>query len=190
MYKEFHLDEAWDSPHNKALIAKMPVTYRCPSEGDDLASQGKTRYLAPRGKATIFPGGETVKLRDVTDGTSNTIMVVDAGDANAVVWTKPDDWEVDPEPNTAGVFKSHTGRRLELRVRRRLRAFRKRTDQTRDSRALMSRNGGEVVMQTPIERRQVRTSGPPPARITKNCKMGTAARPSASGPGNSHPRAP
>ena len=36
-------------------------------------------------------------------------MVVEAGDANAVIWTKPDDWEVDPEPNMAGVFSSHSG---------------------------------------------------------------------------------
>jgi hypothetical protein len=83
----------------------MPAIYRCPSQSVDLG-QRKTRYLAPRGKATIFPGTETVKLRDVTDA-SNTIMVVDAGDANAVIWTKPDDWEVDPEPNTPGVFSSH-----------------------------------------------------------------------------------
>jgi hypothetical protein len=37
------------------------------------------RHLAPRGKATIFPGSETVKLRDVTDGTSNTINLPRAG---------------------------------------------------------------------------------------------------------------
>jgi prepilin-type processing-associated H-X9-DG protein len=109
LYKEFHLDEAWDSPHNKALIARMPPTYRCPSASSDLASQGKTRYLTPRGKSTIFPGNETVKLRDVTDGTSNTIMVVETGDADAVVWTKPDDWKVDPEPNMAGVLTNHAG---------------------------------------------------------------------------------
>jgi hypothetical protein len=109
LYKEFHLDESWDSPHNKALIAKMPVTYRCPGESDDLANQGRTRYVTPRGKATIFPGIQTVKLRDVTDGTSNTIMVIETGDANAVVWTKPDDWEVDPEPNMAGVLSNHAG---------------------------------------------------------------------------------
>ena len=72
LYKEFHLDESWDSPHNRALISKMPATYRCPGESGELAGQGKTRYLAPRGKATIFGGSDPVKLRDVTDGTSNT----------------------------------------------------------------------------------------------------------------------
>src|SRR5262245_66309297 len=30
LYKEFHLDEPWDSPHNKALIAKMPAVFRNP----------------------------------------------------------------------------------------------------------------------------------------------------------------
>ena len=45
LFKEFHLDEAWDSPHNKALIARMPVTYRCPGEGDDLATARETRDL-------------------------------------------------------------------------------------------------------------------------------------------------
>ena len=148
LYREFHLDEAWDSPHNKALIARMPAPYRCPSENDDLSSQGKTRYVTPRGKSTIFPGAETVKLRDVTDGTSNTIMVVEAGDANAVVWTKPDDWETDPEPKTAAVFSSHKGADAngsnfgfaDGSVR-----FLGETIKPATLRALLTRNGGEVI---------------------------------------------
>jgi prepilin-type processing-associated H-X9-DG protein len=148
LYKEFHLDEPWHSPHNKALIAKMPAKYHCASESDDLASHGKTRYLAPRGKATIFPGTETVKLRDVTDGTSNTIMVVDAGDANAVVWTTPADWEVDSEPQTAGIFSSHAAGPdngsncvfADGSVR-----FLHETISPRLIRGLLTRNGGEVL---------------------------------------------
>ena len=147
LYDEFHLDEPWHSPHNKALVAKMPATYRCPSQSVDLR-QGKTRYLAARGKATIFPGTEIVKLRDVTDSASNTIMVVDAGDANAVIWTKPDDWEVDPEPNTNGVFNSHAARFdngtyfvfADGSVR-----FLHETISPRLFRALLTRNGGEVL---------------------------------------------
>ena len=56
LFKEFHLDEPWDSEHNRTLIAKMPAIYRCPLESAEAARQGKTRYLAPRGPSTIFPG--------------------------------------------------------------------------------------------------------------------------------------
>jgi len=31
LYKEFHLDEPWDSEHNKKLIPRMPVVYRTPN---------------------------------------------------------------------------------------------------------------------------------------------------------------
>ena len=31
LYNKFHVDEPWDSPHNKALIKEMPTTYACPS---------------------------------------------------------------------------------------------------------------------------------------------------------------
>ena len=31
LYKEFHLDEPWDSEHNKKLRATVPATYRSPT---------------------------------------------------------------------------------------------------------------------------------------------------------------
>jgi hypothetical protein len=36
-------------------------------------------------------------LRDVTDGTSNTIIVVEADPKRAVEWTKPEDWEMNAD---------------------------------------------------------------------------------------------
>jgi hypothetical protein len=88
--KQFHLDEPWDSPHNKTLIEKMPKTYRSPASN---APPGRTNYLTVRGKDTAFPGAKGVKLSEITDGTSNTIAVVEVSDKKAVVWTKPDDFE-------------------------------------------------------------------------------------------------
>jgi hypothetical protein len=93
LYNEFRLDEPWDSEHNKALISKMPRVYAAP--GSQTAREFKTVYLLPRGDKTMFPEGKDVTLRDITDGTSNTIMVVEASDDRAVIWTKPDDYQVD-----------------------------------------------------------------------------------------------
>jgi len=107
LYKEFHLDEPWDGEHNRALIDRMPPTYRCPGGSSKRADLGKTTYLTPRGKATIFPGSEGIKIQKITDGTSNTIFVVDAGNDRAVTWTQPDDWDVDPKFDLKGIFGHH-----------------------------------------------------------------------------------
>ncbi len=109
LYKEFHLDEPWDSEHNRTIIDRMPPTYRCPGGGSRRADQSKTTYLTPRVKATIFPGAEGIKIPKITDGTSNTIFVVDASNDRAVTWTRPDDWDIDSKLDLKGIFGHHPG---------------------------------------------------------------------------------
>lgn len=102
LYQQFHLDEPWDSEHNKPLIDRMPPTFVSP-ESPALAKQGKTRYVVPRGKGTMFEGdGKTqgtiplgTMFREIRDGLSNTLMVVEAHPDAAVIWTKPDDLVID-----------------------------------------------------------------------------------------------
>jgi hypothetical protein len=101
LYQQFHLDEPWDSEHNKPLIARMPQTYRSPNS---TAAPGMTNYLTIRGKDTVFPGKDGIRIADITDGTSNTIMAVEASDAKAVPWTKPDDIELDETQPMAGLL--------------------------------------------------------------------------------------
>jgi prepilin-type processing-associated H-X9-DG protein len=109
LFKEFHLDEPWDSPHNRTLISKMPEVYRCSTQNAGTAREGKTRYIAPRAPGTIFRGAEPVKLKEIIDGTSNTIMFFDGGDERAVIWTKPDDWDVPPDAklDPSGILVAH-----------------------------------------------------------------------------------
>jgi hypothetical protein len=95
LYKEFHLDEPWDSEHNKKLISKMPNLFASPSLPAELAKKGMASYVVPVGEKTIFEGSEGTPLAQVTDGTSNTIAVLEADAEHAVIWTKPDDLKID-----------------------------------------------------------------------------------------------
>jgi|SRR5579864_1127393 len=94
LFERFRLDESWDSPHNRALLSQMPEVYACPS--DPGRQEGLTRYqviVGPEGVwdgvKPLFERARGVDIREVTDGTSNTLMVVESG--QLVPWTKPDD---------------------------------------------------------------------------------------------------
>ena len=101
LYKEFRLDEPWDSEHNKKLIPRMPRVFRSPFQA---SPAGTTTYFVPVGDATLFPPtGPGVLFKDCGDGLSNTLMLVEADDARAVPWTKPDDLLIDPKKPFEGL---------------------------------------------------------------------------------------
>ncbi len=103
LYNQFHLDEPWDSEHNRTLIDRMPAIYRSP--GAKLKA-GMTTYVGVTGKDSVFPKEKKVSFRDITDGTSNTAMLIDANSENAVIWTKPDELPAQPEKIVAAL-QSH-----------------------------------------------------------------------------------
>jgi hypothetical protein len=95
LYEQFHLNESWDSPHNRTLIAKIPDVYRLPYS--KLKDPGKTNDVLPIGPGTVFGGKEPMTFPDIKDGTANTILAVEVDDEHAVVWTKPDDLPYNPK---------------------------------------------------------------------------------------------
>ena len=102
LYKQFHLDEPWDSEHNNSLIEKMPKLYADPRVAG--LAKGKTTFVVPVGEKTIFGGKEGMKIQKITDGTSNTILAVESDAKHAVIWTKPDDLPIDPKDPVLGLF--------------------------------------------------------------------------------------
>jgi hypothetical protein len=129
LYKEFHLNEAWDSPHNKPLLARMPKVFAPP--GVATAEPYATFYQVLDGPRAAFDSGGGKGLRpyplvgmDLTgqpagmeggttsripatflDGTSRTFLIVEGGEA--VPWSKPGDVRWDPNgplPKLGGLF--------------------------------------------------------------------------------------
>ncbi len=94
LFKQFRLDEAWDSPHNKPLIDRIPAVFRDPGETEPSI---RTRYQFPIGKGTIFEGDRGLKLSEIKKTTQFTIMVVETTRDCSVVWTQPADLQFDPE---------------------------------------------------------------------------------------------
>ncbi len=107
LYDQFNLNEPWDSAHNKPLIGKMPQIFATP-DGPP-ASSGKTCYVVPRGEQTIFPGDKGTPLRDIRDGTSNTVLLLEVDADQAVIWSKPDDWQFDDKKPLAGLGRLRGG---------------------------------------------------------------------------------
>ena len=96
LYNEFHLNEPWDSEHNIKLVAKMPAVFKPPGLPVDTSEVGKTRFVAPLTKDSVFGRiGGGVKIQEINDGLSNTLLIVEASADKAVVWTKPEDVLID-----------------------------------------------------------------------------------------------
>ena len=104
LYKQFKLDEPWDSEHNKPLLARMPKLY-APVLGKT-KEPNSTYYQVFVGKHAAFETGVKQRIpASFPDGTSNTFFGAEAGDA--VPWTTPADLEYDAEkplPKLGGLY--------------------------------------------------------------------------------------
>lgn len=109
LYNAYNFSEPWDGPHNRELLARRPTVYACAS--DAKLDAGATSYAAVYGDHCIFRKGNPLRMRDMKDGTSNTIMVAEASQAN-IPWTKPEDVDVELHGSLgdpAGFSSRHVG---------------------------------------------------------------------------------
>jgi hypothetical protein len=109
-FQRYNFSDVWDGPSNAALLTPAPRTYLCPSY-DGGPTSTTTCYATITGDHTVMGAGKCVSIRDISDGTSNTLMVVEACGLN-IPWMKPQDIDEDAvgavgSPN--GINSKHTG---------------------------------------------------------------------------------
>jgi RNA polymerase sigma-70 factor (ECF subfamily) len=148
LYKQFKLDEPWDSEHNKKLLADIPKVYAPLSlvPKDDHA----TFYQVFVGNGAAFEEKTDITINDIFDGTSGTIFLVEAWEA--VPWTKPADLPYDPAKELPmlggmigdGLFTFVLGDGSVYTT--------KNVVDATLMRALITRNGGEVVNLEDLDR--------------------------------------
>ncbi len=85
LYNQYQFDEPWDSATNKRVLAAIPDVFRSPHQSDPL----NTSYFVLAGPGTVFDGETGTRMKQIADGTSRTILLVEA--KRPVPWTKPED---------------------------------------------------------------------------------------------------
>jgi hypothetical protein len=141
LYRQFRMNEPWDSPHNKPLSQTTIKVFVSPSAAD--VRPGMTNYRGIAGPGAGFEPGKKLRIVDFTDGTSNTILVVETGEA--AEWAKPgSDLPFDPKKAPPKVAPLHAGGFLAAFADGSVR-FIANTVAEKSLKAMMTRNGGEVI---------------------------------------------
>ena len=87
-YQRIDFTKAWDDPANAFLVDLDVPGYRCPSSR---IAPGMTTYQVIDDPASAFPGSDSVQFRDIHDGLSNTVFIVETDESDAVHWAQPND---------------------------------------------------------------------------------------------------
>jgi prepilin-type processing-associated H-X9-DG protein len=147
LYARFHLDEPWDSPHNRALLREMPREFACP--GGPGPRAGRTGYLVVVGPKTEvgsvntpFEPTRAADFSEFFDGTSNTALVLETD--TLVPWTKPEDLAWTPGEPLPRLASPHDGGASVLFADGSVR-FLKATIAPTTFLAILTKNGGEVL---------------------------------------------
>ncbi|PHS18470.1 MAG: hypothetical protein COA78_02265 [Blastopirellula sp.] len=94
LYQQYDFNQPWDSEQNQRVMKKIPKVYQTSG------SQPYTTIQGIVGEGTAFdPTMEKIGFRDVKDGLSNTMMLIERVN-KPVLWTKPED--ISPEDWIAG----------------------------------------------------------------------------------------
>ena len=88
VYQQYDRTQEWDSPTNIVSEDLIGPCYRCPS--NTRVGSTDTDYLTLVGPNGVFMEKGSTSIKDIRDGTSNTIMLVESNNSG-IHWMEPRD---------------------------------------------------------------------------------------------------
>ncbi len=96
LYDKYDFNEPWNGPNNSKLHGEVVHVFCCPSR-PTRQSRTETSYVAVVSAGTAWPGDRSIKLANITDGTSNSILVTESANSG-IHWMEPRDLTFDEIP--------------------------------------------------------------------------------------------
>lgn len=93
LHQQFDLNSDWQAAQNQKHVNSRPDFYMTPYV--DMQSQSSLHVF--EGPGTPFDSGDLVRFGDISDGTTNTIMIFEGGRGTGQIWTKPGGIRFDPD---------------------------------------------------------------------------------------------
>lgn len=88
LYKRFDKSKAWNSPENLPLAQREVSVFQSPKHR---AKGGSYHFVFVSGTGTAFDGVKSIRLAEVVDGLSETLLVVETKQGPSS-WAEPIDW--------------------------------------------------------------------------------------------------
>ncbi len=88
LYESIDLAKPWDDPANAEACKTRVMAYQCPAAPED---DNQTTYLAILTPNSCFRATEPRSLSEVTDGESETMMLIEVDSEHATPWMSPVD---------------------------------------------------------------------------------------------------
>lgn len=148
IYDAYNFAEPWDGPNNRKLAGRIGSIFRRP---EDTKESTLTRFVAVVGPETAYPGSTALNVEDLKDGAATTISFVEI-DRSDIHWMEPRDLRFDRmsfrinAPGDPGIGSPYGEARVSL-ADGMVRSLGNDTS-PRVVRALLTRDGGEAVVET------------------------------------------
>jgi hypothetical protein len=161
LFRLFKLDESWNSPHNRALLAYMPAIFAPAEKG----VADRTTILALRHPRGLMASEGTIQPARIIDGYLNVAAFAEARPDKAIEWTRPDDIRATSATTLKGMLRDRGGAYVVGFIGGNVRALPQNTSQAQWLQAIdyQDRTALEIPFRNPLslnEPPQITTAAP------------------------------